>query len=196
MMMRKAPRAGAAKARRGVRAASTKTDKKPQLMDFVSGGDYTGAVALLEFNKRAGEATDTTLPWLGYSAFHLGDYKKAQDAYEEMLAKDPEAKHLHLFIATCLYYQQMYTEAEAAAQLGPANALQNRILFHVAHKMGDENKLMMFHQRLTDSQEDQLSLAAIHYLRSHFQEVRLSLCLPVSMSPCLSVWAWFCTSRC
>eukprot|EP00959_Pyramimonas_sp_CCMP1952_P341207 7147966-Pyramimonas_sp.AAC.1 len=29
---------------------------------------------------------------------------------------------------------------------------------------------MMYHQQLTDSTEDQLSLAAIHYLRSHFQE--------------------------
>lgn len=28
----------------------------------------------------------------------------------------------------------------------------------------------MRHQELTDTQEDQLSLAAMHYLRSHFQE--------------------------
>merc|ERR1711865_749580 len=34
----------------------------------------------------------------------------------------------------------------------------------------DENKLMMFHQKLCDTTSDQLSLASIHYLRSHFQE--------------------------
>ena len=48
--------------------------------------------------------------------------------------------------------------------------LQNRIFFHCAHRLDDENKLMMMHQKLTDTAEDQLSLAAIHYVRGHFQE--------------------------
>ena len=34
----------------------------------------------------------------------------------------------------------------------------------------EQEKLMQRHQELTDTQEDQLSLAANHYLRSHFQE--------------------------
>lgn len=45
-----------------------------------------------------------------------------------------------------------------------------RLMFHISHKTSDENKLMTYHQQLTESTEDQLSLAAIHYLRSHFQE--------------------------
>lgn len=56
---------------------------------------------------------------------------------------------------------------------GPGCPLQTRILFHTAHKQGDENKLMHYHGQLTESIEDQLSLAAIHYLRSHFQARRL-----------------------
>ncbi|GLD96465.1 hypothetical protein PINS_up005148 [Pythium insidiosum] len=56
------------------------------------------------------------------------------------------------------------------ATMGPAGALQNRILFHCAHKLGDEDKLLVYHQQLTSSKEDQLSLAAIHYLRGHYQE--------------------------
>jgi intraflagellar transport protein 56 len=48
--------------------------------------------------------------------------------------------------------------------------LKNRLLFHLAHKFGDEKKLMEQHQQLEDVLEDQLSLAAIHYLRSHYQE--------------------------
>merc|ERR1719486_1452092 len=36
--------------------------------------------------------------------------------------------------------------------------------------MNDETKLMVHHQKLTDTTEDQLSLAAIHYLRNHYQE--------------------------
>lgn len=66
----------------------------------------------------------------------------------------------------------MYTpQAEEAAKKGPECALKNRLLFHVSHKLLDENKLMTYHQKLSDTNEDQLSLAAIHYLRSHFQEV-------------------------
>ena len=35
--------------------------------------------------------------------------------------------------------------------------------------MGDETKLMQYHQQLTESIEDQLSLASIHFQRSHYQ---------------------------
>lgn len=34
----------------------------------------------------------------------------------------------------------------------------------------DEKRLMAFHQNLEDVTEDQLSLASIHYMRSHYQE--------------------------
>ncbi len=52
---------------------------------------------------------------------------------------------------------------------GPQCPLQTRILFHCAHKTGQEEKLMECHQQLGDSFEDQLSLASIHYLRGHYQ---------------------------
>ena len=65
----------------------------------------------------------------------------------------------------------MFSEAQAAATKGPEGPLQTRLLFHCAHRLNDENKLMTYHQKLSDSKEDQLSLAAIHYARSHFQEV-------------------------
>jgi len=45
-----------------------------------------------------------------------------------------------------------------------------RLQFHLSHKQGDEKKLMEYHELLADVVEDQLSLAAIHYLRSHYQE--------------------------
>jgi len=52
----------------------------------------------------------------------------------------------------------------------PMVSLRNRLLFHSAHKLDDQEKLMMRHQDLSEQNHDQLSLAAIHYLRSHFQE--------------------------
>jgi hypothetical protein len=52
---------------------------------------------------------------------------------------------------------------------GPRSPLQTRILFHCAHKMADEAKLMQYHQQLTENLEDQLSLASIHFQRGHYQ---------------------------
>ncbi len=48
--------------------------------------------------------------------------------------------------------------------LGPECSLQNRILFHIAHKMNDENKLMGHHQKLEDTIEDQVLLLDFFYL--------------------------------
>lgn len=143
----------------------------PQLEQYISSRDYTGALALLEFNLKSGEpeGLEQSLMWLGYCAFHLGNYQRALEAYEE-LEKIGASREIHLFMACCHYYMQNYETAESQAQQGPDCALKNRILFHVAHRQGDENKLMVYHQRLTDIDEDQLSLAAVHYLRSHYQE--------------------------
>ena len=63
-----------------------------------------------------------------------------------------------------------YDEAETHALEGPASRLRTRLLFHIANKQNDETKLMEYHQQLTDSIEDQLSLAAMHFLRTHYNE--------------------------
>ena len=150
---------------------ATSERKKPQLDEYIENRDYTGAMALLEFQKNAGEGGEEELLWLGYAAFHLGEYRKALDAYEEYQRTSSEP-HLEtpLWVGSCMYYLQMYKEAQEVAAHGPDNALKNRLLFHTAHRMNDETKLMVHHQKLSDTTEDQLSLAAIHYLRSHFQE--------------------------
>jgi intraflagellar transport protein 56 len=152
------------------------TKKKPELAEYVQSRDYTGAAALLEFNRQAEEGkSGDTLGWLAYCYFHLGEYKKALDAYEECLHAREGGEEVHLYAACCMYFLQMYKQAEAEADkyTGDDEALgrlKNRLLFHIAHKHNEENKLMQHHQKLTDTKEDQLSLAAIHYLRSHFQE--------------------------
>ena len=61
------------------------------------------------------------------------------------------------------------TAASVCPLQGPKCPLQTRILFHCAHKLADEAKLMQYHQQLTESIEDQLSLASIHYQRSHYK---------------------------
>ncbi len=52
----------------------------------------------------------------------------------------------------------------------PGSQLQNRILFHVSHKLGDETKLMIYHQKLGSAIEDQLSLASMHFMRGNNQK--------------------------
>ena len=152
------------------------TKKKPEMAEYVKSRDYTGAAALLEFNRQAEEGKqEDTLNWLAYCYFHLGEYKKALDAYEEMLRNRAGGEEVHLYAACCMYFLQMYKQAESEAEKCTSDddtlaRLRNRLLFHIAHKHNEENKLMTYHQKLTDTKEDQLSLAAIHYLRSHFQE--------------------------
>ncbi len=78
-------------------------------------------------------------------------------------------KEAWLSLACTYFYLGMYQEAEKAAEKSDKSQLKTRLRFHLAHKFGDEKKLMSFHQELEDVVEDQLSLASIHYLRSHYQ---------------------------
>lgn len=155
----------------GVKAAKN-SKGQPSLEDFIANRDYTGALTLLEFRLKCqdGDVKDLLL-WIGYCAFHLGNYRRAEEAYRELLNAHDVGRILHLFIACCYFFQQMYEEAEREADKAPEDPLKSRILFNIAHRVGDENKLMTFHQKLRDIKEDLLSLAAVHYLRSHHQEV-------------------------
>ena len=65
----------------------------------------------------------------------------------------------------------MYRKAEEAVQRAPHSSLQNRVQFHLAQKQRDEQRLLTHHRALEfESIEDQLALAAMHYLRAHYQE--------------------------
>ncbi|TPX60346.1 hypothetical protein CcCBS67573_g09009 [Chytriomyces confervae] len=152
--------------------ASTLDKKKkvPKLDHFISARDYTGAITILEFSKAIGKYDHDTQMWLGYTSFHLGDYRKAMQIYEAMLQDANCDPLINLYLACCYFFLGMYKESDEAAQRGPTCKLQNRLLFHLSHKFNDEKRLMGYHQNLQDVIEDQLSLASIHYLRSHYQE--------------------------
>ncbi|XP_026553308.1 intraflagellar transport protein 56 isoform X2 [Pseudonaja textilis] len=142
----------------------------PQLEDLLTQRDFTGAIALLEFKRQVGEQEEDADLWIGYCAFHLGDYKRALEEYEDLTKGSACNPDVWVNLACTYFFLGMYTQAEQAALKAPKSRLQNRMLFHLAHKFGDEKKLMNFHQNLQDITEDQLSLASIHYMRSHYQE--------------------------
>lgn len=107
---------------------------------------------------------------MGYCAFHLGDYKRAATIYENLKKKEQTPVELPINLACCYFYLGMYPESQKALEHAPDSKLKNRLIFHLAHKMGNESKLMEYHHMLQDVIEDQLSLASIHYLRAHYQE--------------------------
>jgi len=165
------------KAARAPEAAAAGKKKLPTLPDFINARDYTGAAVLLEFERAGGRNDYDTMMWQAYCYFHNGEHDKARDVYRELQEwerKVPPADggnpHLPAYIAACLFYIGDYKDAVREAGLAPASKLQTRILFHCAHKLNDEAQLMLYHSRLSDSTDDQLSLASIHYIRNHFQE--------------------------
>jgi intraflagellar transport protein 56 len=48
-----------------------------KLEEYVKKRDFTGALAVLEFNRKTGDESESeSLLWIGYCAFHLGNYHK------------------------------------------------------------------------------------------------------------------------
>lgn len=118
--------------------------------------------------------------WIGFCHFHLGEYKAALEEYEKIVEKQilkPDnieqivRGDIWSYISCCQFLLGMYNEAHASlSRMTNKSALLNRLQFHLAHKFTDEKTLMQHHQQLQDVLEDQLCLASIHYLRSHYQE--------------------------
>ncbi|VDM41756.1 unnamed protein product [Toxocara canis] len=130
-----------------------KQRKMPELDEFLLKRDYAGAISLLEVYERMlkqKECPPEVNVYLGCVFFFLGMYMEAKEVAEK------EMENVLI--------------DKGVLDSGPKSALQNRLLFHVSHKLNDEKRLMQHHSHLQDTIEDQLSLASIHYLRSHYQE--------------------------
>ncbi|XP_014484026.1 PREDICTED: intraflagellar transport protein 56 [Dinoponera quadriceps] len=153
----------------GVRKSALRKEI-PKLEEFLEKRDYTGALTLLEFNSSsAGSSLESDL-WMGYCAFHLGDYKRAVTVYENLRKKEYVPPDVPTNLACCYFFLGMYPESQKILEDAADSKLRTRLLFHLAHKMGNEPKLVEYHQMLQDVIEDQLSLASIHYLRAHYQD--------------------------
>ncbi|XP_077428121.1 intraflagellar transport protein 56 [Vanacampus margaritifer] len=144
--------------------------KVPSLEEYLQQRDYLGALTLLEFQRNIGEQEENTDLWICFCAFHLGDYKRAMEEYKALTVKPDCPPDVWVYLGCAMFFLGLYKEAEEAALKAPKSPLQNRLLFHLAYKFNDEKKLMDFHQNLEDVTEDQLSLASIHSMRSHYQE--------------------------
>uniref|UniRef100_A0A3Q3RE38 Intraflagellar transport protein 56 n=1 Tax=Monopterus albus TaxID=43700 RepID=A0A3Q3RE38_MONAL len=117
----------------------------PRLEDYVQQRDYLGALTLLEFQKSIGEKEEHADLWIGYCAFHLGDYKRAMEEYKTLTMKPECPAEVWVYLACAMFFLGLYKEAEEAFSC-------------------------CLHINLEDVTEDQLSLGSIHYMRSHYQE--------------------------
>ena len=92
------------------------------------------------------------------------------DVYDDLMKRNDYDRHIHAYKACCMYALCNYKEAKAEATKAEESDLKNRLLFQLAQKTGDENEIMRHHGALSNSLEDQLCMAALHFLRSHFEE--------------------------
>ncbi|XP_063497729.1 intraflagellar transport protein 56 isoform X5 [Symphalangus syndactylus] len=112
-----------------------KKDRKiPKLEELLSKRDFTGAITLLEFKRHVGEEEEDTNLWIGYCAFHLGDYKRALEEYENATKEENCNSEVWVNLACTYFFLGMYKQAEAAGFKASKSRLQNRLLFHLAHK--------------------------------------------------------------
>ena len=157
---------------------------------FLSRRDFAGALTVLKFHQDHKHADNVNfLPWMGYVAFHQGNFEQALEFFRRV-DTDTRADDVgvlvfnQLNIACCLFHLERFDEAKvlltndevvcpswSSSELAKTDEIMNRLLFQLAQRVGDEEMLMTHHQKLVGtSVEDQMSLAAMHFLRGHFQE--------------------------
>ncbi|KAL4669881.1 hypothetical protein H8959_008435, partial [Pygathrix nigripes] len=92
--------------------------KIPKLEELLSKRDFTGAITLLEFKRHVGEEEEDTNLWIGYCAFHLGDYKRALEEYENATKEENCNSEVWVNLACTYFFLGMYKQAEAAGFKG------------------------------------------------------------------------------
>lgn len=100
----------------------------------------------------------------------MGDYVKALEQYQSIRKNESQKSTVEINIAVCMFYLGMYQESQELIETIPNSPLKVRLLFHLSHKLKDEERLLELHGSLRDVSEDQLSLAGLHFLRGHYQE--------------------------
>ncbi|EFJ05460.1 hypothetical protein SELMODRAFT_137150 [Selaginella moellendorffii] len=169
MLVSKARRSVSAYGDRATSAHGSNKDVSavPDLLEMVESRNYSGALALLQFKHQADMSDVKTLEWLGFCYFHNGDYNRALETYKKL---EPLDEIYYIYQAACLYYLDSYREAEESALKGATCGIRNRLLFHVAYRLDNDMKLVEHHSNIGNSDEDQLSLASMHFAQIHYEE--------------------------
>ncbi|CAD8208276.1 unnamed protein product [Paramecium octaurelia] len=154
----------------GGMAARVVQERMPTMEEYVKNRDWVGAISLLENEQNFNDSRAEPKLWLAYACFHNGEYKRAIQVYDQMMTKPDYNKEIHIYKACCFYALCQYEDAKRECSKGPETPLSVRLQFHIAHKKNDEKNLMTYHHKIQETVHDQLCLAAIHYLRGHYEE--------------------------
>ena len=157
--------------------------------EFIDAGDYSGGLAFVKHKIRSysgppdSEEIVHLKMWQGYLCYCVGKSAEALETYQSLLGHGeslPSTAHnkdlLTVYMACCYYRMQKYEESrdlmkDAIYPEANTRSLANRLLINVAQSLSDEFMLMERHKMLADTVEDQMTLAYIHTMRHHFQEV-------------------------
>ena len=154
-------------------------DTKNEFKNYIDKKDFSGAIAMLESRRRNGDNDEMTTLWIAYCLTHLGNFKKALKEYKQISKKGggKYATSIEVYKSVCYFVLGMYDEAKETAEKIKDKCVSDvdlklvtRVLFHTSHKLDEEDKLFAYHGQLEDTLENQLSLASIHYMRTHYQE--------------------------
>ena len=139
--------------------------------EFIKNRDFEGAITLLEHEKLLNRENINNQLWLAYSYFHNGDFPSALEIYNNLMKKPNYDLNLHTYKACCLYALTKYKEGLEEAKKGISSELNNRVKFHLAFKLGQGQEVIDAHSKLNqNSIFDQLTLAALHYLKNEQEE--------------------------
>jgi len=162
---------------------SASVNKRHELYNFeeyIQKTDFSGAKAVLENKRRNGDTRLETTLWIAYCNAHLGDYAEALKEYKKLFNKAAGNVQIPSFVGVlmgvCYFMLGMYEDAKTTVEKTRDKCdesyqkLATRILFHSSHKLDEEDALFNYHSELEDTLENQLSLASIHFMRTHYQE--------------------------
>ena len=139
--------------------------------EFIKNRDFEGAITLLEHEKLLNRENINNQLWLAYSYFHNGDFPSALEIYNNLMKKPNYDLNLHTYKACCLYALTKYKEGLEEAKKGISSELNNRVKFHLAFKLSQGQEVIDAHSKLNqNSIFDQLTLAALHYLKNEQEE--------------------------
>ncbi|GAB4821295.1 hypothetical protein N2152v2_008341 [Parachlorella kessleri] len=136
------------------------------LLSCLESRDFAGALTALRFTPGLGK--EAQQQWRAFLHFHAGRYEEALELYVSLSGESAKSFDLHQ--AACLFRLRRYAEAQQAAERGPDCQLKVRLLLHCAAKLGGPSAdLEELTAGLGSNVDDQVSLAAVHYGRNHYQ---------------------------
>ncbi|OAF70528.1 TPR repeat protein 26 [Intoshia linei] len=142
--------------------------------DYVEKRDYSAAITLLNFHESFKPLIGNLEEWLAYCNFHAGDYNNCLQIYEKIQKnkkfESKNYKDFYLNYACVLFMMGEYEKVEEIIKKEKNSPLRNRLAIHVYNKLIKEREMMEYHGHIENVVEDKLTMAAVHYLRTNFQD--------------------------